>query len=380
MSASRPVITGSCSAQAGLSTGTPVEPGLGLAGHLGMVYVRTALDRGWFFDVADRGPAPPIRVAASRLRLAGAVLRLWASEQSGADQVIVDLDQPECLVLVERREDGECFLHVSAATLDVARRGAAAAREALGVGTPTSHAPEEVSVVCRSAYGGATVRRVHMELSSFADIECNYPPATRRELAGVMQGVCPSAGRLVVWSGAPGTGKTFALRALLRAWSSWCDVYVLLDGASLLEEGDPEYLVELAAPELAMTLHQRARPRLLVLEDVGSLVALDAASRQAGALSRVLGLLDGVLAQAVATYMLITTDEPLRALHPALLRAGRLHASTKFRRFTRDEASTWMTERRAGGSPQSPATLAELYAAVDATAPTREPAGFGFGA
>ena len=35
----------------------------------------------------------------------------------------------------------------------------------------------------------------------------------------------PARGRLIVWRGPPGTGKTWALRALAGAWREWCGVH-----------------------------------------------------------------------------------------------------------------------------------------------------------
>lgn len=39
---------------------------------------------------------------------------------------------------------------------------------------------------------------------------------------------CPKE-RLILWHGRPGTGKTHALRALLREWQPWCDAAFITD-------------------------------------------------------------------------------------------------------------------------------------------------------
>ena len=45
-----------------------------------------------------------------------------------------------------------------------------------------------------------------------------------------MDGFRPGAGgRLILWHGEPGTGKTSAIRAWARAWKSWCSIEFITD-------------------------------------------------------------------------------------------------------------------------------------------------------
>ena len=61
----------------------------------------------------------------------------------------------------------------------------------------------------------------------------------------------------------------------------------------------------------------------MVLEDTGELLAEDAHTRTGQALSRLLNVTDGVLGQGMNTIVLVSTNEPLGRLHPAIRRAGR---------------------------------------------------------
>ncbi len=38
-----------------------------------------------------------------------------------------------------------------------------------------------------------------------------------------------AAGKLILWHGPPGTGKTWALRAILREWRGWAEAHYILD-------------------------------------------------------------------------------------------------------------------------------------------------------
>jgi DNA polymerase III delta prime subunit len=57
-------------------------------------------------------------------------------------------------------------------------------------------------------------------------------------------------GKLILFHGPPGCGKTFAIRALLRSWCEWCAPELLIDPESAF--GETRYLIQL----LRSTAHQ----------------------------------------------------------------------------------------------------------------------------
>src|SRR5260370_25631850 len=72
-------------------------------------------------------------------------------------------------------------------------------------------------------------------------------------------------GQLRLWHGEPGTGKTWAIRALAWAWKSWCRFEYVIDPDQLLERGD--YLMEVLvkrthheSPEIAPEFHDSSQP------------------------------------------------------------------------------------------------------------------------
>ena len=82
-------------------------------------------------------------------------------------------------------------------------------------------------------------------------------------------------------------------------------------------------------------------------------------------LSRLLKLTDGLLGQGVRCILLVTTNEPIGRLHPAVRRPGRCWASIDFGPFEPPEATAWLALAGVERDVTHPATLAELYAIAE---------------
>jgi hypothetical protein len=229
-------------------------------------------------------------------------------------------------------------------------------------------------------YGRDEPRARRIEVPSWDDIQGNYPSRTLGDLAPLMSSFRPGvSGQLLMWHGPPGTGKTFALRALLWEWREWCAAHYVVDPEYLL--GSPSYMVDMLTssssardtleadydaldgkPAIARTESQRWR--LLILEDSGELLSIDAKERQGQTISRLLNIVDGLIGQGLRLLILITANEPLRTLHPALSRTGRCASVVEFAAFTPDEAAAWLAARGTATGSASSGTLSDLYAAV----------------
>lgn len=197
----------------------------------------------------------------------------------------------------------------------------------------------------------------------WSEIEGNYVEPTREQLSGLMRwrSAPPAGGRLLLWHGQPGTGKTSAIRSLTGEWRSWAEFHFVTDPEEFLR--NPSYLLSTLSDRRASQPSGPAdRWRILVLEDSGEYLAPDAKHAHGQALSRLLNVCDGVLGQAMRALVLVTTNEPLRTLHPALARPGRCLAQVSFEPFAEADIARWAGARGSETPAVTSATLADLYA------------------
>jgi hypothetical protein len=157
--------------------------------------------------------------------------------------------------------------------------------------TPPSIGDTVVQMLFWHAAETAEITQRQIEVAQWNDIAANYAAQTRQQLAELMEGFRPAKnkGRLLLWHGEPGTGKTFAIRALAWAWRDWCRFEYVIDPDRLF--ASPSYMIEVAVEGPAGHFlfddkWNSATWRLLVIEDSGELMALDGRNQLDQALSR----------------------------------------------------------------------------------------------
>jgi Domain of unknown function (DUF5925)/ATPase family associated with various cellular activities (AAA) len=263
-------------------------------------------------------------------------------------------------VLVQRGSSGWSSLRVAATDPELLAKMVADVRSRAPVVEPR---PDVLSVEFwyEGPCGAAAVRR-RLDAPTWESIATHYTAPVRGRLDGLMAMSPPDAGgRLLLWHGLPGTGKTTAIRALARSWSAWCSTTYVVDPERFL--GSAHYLLSVL---LESTGDDRddddeepavPRWRLLVLEDADELLRADAKKETGQALSRLLNVADGFLGQGVRVLVLITTNEPLGRLHPAVIRPGRCLAEVEFTPLTAAESAAFLGNGRSAEG----LTLAELF-------------------
>jgi hypothetical protein len=214
-------------------------------------------------------------------------------------------------------------------------------------------------------------------------------------------------GQLILWHGEAGTGKTFALRALAWEWRDWCQLHYIVDPDTFFGERADYLMGVLTQPEgMTMGIHMMGGGwasfgsraifhegldiedveeedddgdgpssakhwRLLVLEDTGELLTPDAKSIIGQGLSRFLNVVDGLIGQGLRVLVLVTTNEEIVALHPAVARPGRCAANVEFDPLSAPEATAWLARHGVEDGSSESAILASLYAQVEGFDPAQ---------
>ena len=267
-----------------------------------------------------------------------------------------------------------------------------------------------------SPHGPMPMGRV-LSVPAWEEISANYAPEAAEPLARLMTGdLSWRGGQLILWHGETGTGKTTALRALAREWSSWCDPHYITDperffgdqshymlsvilqqemyaneemetdggeaAGFTVQDGMwavPPHFAMLRSGQAGDERRAGARWRLLILEDTGELLAADARMQAGQGLSRFLNVVDGLIGQGLRILVLVTTNEELGDLHPAISRPGRCAANVLFRKIPVEQANAWLKAQDQETTVSEPVTLAALYAAAEGWDVVAERQSMGFG-
>ena len=301
---------------------------------------------------------------------------------------------------------GQAAVTVAAETEDEARTALEHLRELLPAPDPSGAQEVTVTFWTYGPHGPQPAWR-SISVPEWAEIERNYSSPTRQGLGRLMSDFKPAhGGQLVLWHGAVGTGKTFALRALAWEWREWCDIHYIVDPDSFFGQ-HADYLMHVllqsewegqftgyaagtgasfqivtAAQSEVADLDGEApdrRPkgwRLLVLEDTGELLQPDAKAVIGQGLSRFLNVADGLIGQGLRVLVLVTTNEEIRKLHPAVARPGRSAANVRFDPLAAEEATAWLTEHGVDNATSPAATIAELFARLEGLAAPKQSVGF----
>lgn len=242
--------------------------------------------------------------------------------------------------------------------------------------------PEEdevnIKLTYRSNRGIETVVRP-LECPSWEEISSNYPNSG--DIDWLLNLKNPlDLGKLVLWSGVRGTGKTYCIRALGRQWSKKAEFIYVADPEILLSDTSYFFNVLLnneCVVERDSSEDSKPPLRVVILEDAMDFLLEENRELAGSGVARLLNTAEGMLGQGMNIMLLITSNSELARIDPAFTRPGRCIQVLDFPRLNKEQATAWMNAHGGGKLPDNGEeawSLAELYksqADVESKKPTK---------
>jgi hypothetical protein len=271
-------------------------------------------------------------------------------------------DERRVLILVSIN-GSSMMAHLAGSSMDVVAEAHQMLRAEFPEQKPTPKDKQTIVSFWANTPRGPNSFRRAIDVPNWEEIQINYNTDVRESLDAMMtirDGKSFDDGQLILWQGEPGTGKTYALRALAHAWLDWCELFYITDPDRFFH--DSEYMMQVLFTNDGPLSRSNGKWKLLVLEDAGELMSKTAKAETGQAFGRLLNVVDGMIGQGLKVLVLITTNEQLENLHEAIQRPGRCGAQLKFQDLQWEEVAEWGKTHDVDPDNLPPsASVAELY-------------------
>lgn len=296
--------------------------------------------------------------------------------------LLLEPSKGDGVIVVECNQGyGRWTVSISATSMEVAERYMEAMARLLPHPPPPPPEPPRDFSEVRIAFwmqdpmsGYADSMSRWITTTKWSDVAANYPGELNPKLAELMAMTDPgSAGKLILFDGPPGTGKTRAILTLISEWRDWCSASVVTDSDQFF--GSATYLNSIIFNSEGM-----GRWLLIVVEDGDEFINVDGRETKGQAIARLLNLNDGIVGQGLKLLTLMSTNVQAEKLNPALVRPGRCLSTLHFGGFSEADAIAWL-QAKGIAEPVLPEiaedadgwSLASLYKTLaDFTAATEE--------
>ena len=222
------------------------------------------------------------------------------------------------------------------------------------------HKPDtrgDVYMLMATSGGGLTFRTLDKKMESPLEAE-NYTPEVMAGFKRIQNDITTlekPKGRIGIFDGPPGTGKTHLMEALITQNAETVFVFT-----------PPHSVIGLAEPSALSALINFSdsidhKPIVLVIEDADEIIA----PRDIGNISyisQVLNLGDGILGKLLDIRLVLSTNAKRQQFDEAIIRPGRLSSIVKVGKLPAAQANQ-IFKRLTGheGTIEKEVTLAEVY-------------------
>ena len=216
----------------------------------------------------------------------------------------------------------------------------------------------DIQVCHKSEYGIATKDR-KLDKLYWDEIKDNYSISVQEKMDNLIN-IDPSKlnGKIVILTGEPGTGKSHFIQSIATEWSDWCRTVYLWSPMSLFRE-ESSLFSFMSSVESRTKDDGEEKWTVIVMEDTGDLVDID--GKLTPGFSSLLNATDGLIGQSLKALFLITSNEKIDRIHPAVRRPGRLQSHINIGKLSIEEAKYWGKKHGIEIDQNKDWTLAELF-------------------